>query len=125
MHQQPDPADDLDFSRLQGLLDMAGHDLAPELARRLLADLGNVAASLSCPVAGQDPVQLRAQSHILIALAGTIGAGPLTDLARDLNQMAHRGDSLGLARLRDQVRLRLERLLQGLQPFLSESLANK
>ena len=78
--------DILDLNRLHALFLLTGPDDAVELQRRLIADLSAVSNTL----AGQktaSPV-LREQSHILMALSGTIGADGLYHLATVLNDQS-------------------------------------
>lgn len=107
-----------DEPRLQALLDMAGPEVARELGRRLLADLAGVARALSAPDATGDRRLLRAQSHILIALAGTIGADSLAADARGLNSLAHQGLAADLARQTARLCQDLDRLITRLEPWL-------
>lgn len=88
-----------DGRTLADLLRMAGPEIAPTLLRQMQADLAAVrdslapalpdpAASAPAPTS-PDWLTIRAQSHILISLAGTIGATRLHSLAVDLNAAAH------------------------------------
>lgn len=83
------------------LLQLAGPDLAAELQRRLVDDLARVANCIA--VAKGDFAALQAQSHVLIALAGTAGASALHANADRLHQMAIDRDAKGLAALAPQV----------------------
>lgn len=74
--------------RLQNLLLIAGADTAPELLNRLISDLESVANGLHQGFAGPDWPAIKAQSHILISLAGIIGADALHDKAKTLNTLA-------------------------------------
>lgn len=116
---QRDPGDmpDIDLARLTALLDLAGPDTAPELAERLVADLSFVAKALALP----DRDLLRAQSHNLISLAGTIGARAIADAARRLNHLAHHGLDAELAAEAAALRSRLEGLIGRLQAWLTQS----
>jgi len=71
--------------RLVALLALAGPDNALELATRLDEDLSSIAATLTH---ADDPPVVRAQSHVLLAITGSIGADRLCDLARTLNAAA-------------------------------------
>lgn len=109
-----------DKNRLKALLTLAGPEVAPELGRRLLGDFSAVRQALSQPGSSDDRALLRAQSHILIALGGTIAAEDLTALAGSLNLLAHHGPlaevSTQLAHLRrclDDLLIDLSRFLQG------------
>ena len=74
----------LDEPAFRRLLTRAGPE-APELMRRLRADLRDVAEGLTAGFANADRLALRKHSHVLLAIAGTIGAQPIHRLALDLN----------------------------------------
>jgi len=81
------------------LVAMTGPDVAPELLRALQADLADVESRLQAQGAAENPDwdEVRAQSHVLVALAGSTGGQRLQLLAQDLNAVAHRQDRSGLA----------------------------
>lgn len=82
----------LDRARLAALIKMAGPEVAPELLGTLRADLDLVARHFAATLDRRGPpdwADLRAQSHVLIALAGSTGAPRLHQRARDLNTLAH------------------------------------
>lgn len=80
-----------DEAALLHLLGLAGPRDAQELLRRLTADLRSVAEGLIAALAARDSGALRQHSHVLIAVAGTIGAEGLARLARTINQAARSG----------------------------------
>lgn len=118
MPSAPAKASAFDETRLTALLDLAGKDLSAELARRLVSDLSDVAQALTAQAKGLDRLVIRAQSHILIALAGTIGATGLTEAARQLNQMAHSGMDRSLRQSLRQTLTLLAVLLPSLAAWL-------
>jgi HPt (histidine-containing phosphotransfer) domain-containing protein len=77
-----------DLSRLEALLRLAGPDDGAELLARLDQDLTCAAADLSAALAAGDDAALRAVTHVLVSVAGSVGAQPLSDNARHLNQLA-------------------------------------
>jgi hypothetical protein len=83
----------IDHATFDGLLALAGPEVAPELLRQLSADLAGVATALSAALGQGDPPLVRAQTHILMALAGSVGAMPLYVAAERLNRAAHTGDA--------------------------------
>jgi HPt (histidine-containing phosphotransfer) domain-containing protein len=104
----------LDEVALSRLLALAGPTDAPELMRRLMADLRDVAAGLAAGLANRDQPALRKNSHVLLAVAGTIGAQPVYQVAQLLNQCAKTDDfaaaephAVGLLQLLDRL---IERL---------------
>ena len=84
----------LDAGRVQELLGIAGPIAAAELMERLKSDLSNVGIGLGQAVGSSlDIDAIRAETHVLISLAGAIGATPLYNLATTLNAAAHRDDN--------------------------------
>jgi HPt (histidine-containing phosphotransfer) domain-containing protein len=58
----------------------------------LLSDLSTVAQGITRAVAGPDWVAIRNHSHVLISLAGTLGAAALQIEAEALNLLARQDD---------------------------------
>lgn len=83
------PAEQTDLSSLQRLARMAGPEAAAELFDKLREDLACVRAGLAQAAGAKDLPGIRKHSHVLIALAGTAGAGDLHDDAVRLNGLAH------------------------------------
>ena len=92
------PATEIDQTQFLRLLELAGPDTAAELLRRLTGDLDQVANGLLQGFATSPPDwdAVRAHTHVLIALAGVVGAVHLQHLAEAMNQQAHRCDTAGL-----------------------------
>lgn len=86
----------LDEVALVRLVALAGPDDGPELMRRLIGDVGDVFSGITTGFATQDREAMRRHSHVLIAIAGTIGAHHIYHLALHLNQCA-RDDTCGEA----------------------------
>jgi HPt (histidine-containing phosphotransfer) domain-containing protein len=90
---RPDPAALLGDGRaLADILTLAGPETAQRILRQMHADLSETAATLRPALAAANWNTIRAQSHVLISLAGTIGAMRLHALAIDLNTAAHAQD---------------------------------
>ena len=79
----------MDVARFEALLEVAGPD-RPELLERLHADLCSVRDALEQALARDDLAEVRAQTHILIAVSGAVGADRLFQLAEVLNIAAKR-----------------------------------
>ncbi|KAF0174268.1 MAG: histidine kinase [Rhodobacteraceae bacterium] len=75
--------------RFNQLLAMAGPDLAAELLDRLQEDLLRAERGLLAASHRMDWQDVRAQTHVLMALAGTAGALHLQYLAEEMNALAH------------------------------------
>jgi two-component system, OmpR family, aerobic respiration control sensor histidine kinase ArcB len=82
---------EMDRNRFEALLQAAGPEGRVEFLTHLLQDLQSVSRILARAVTGLDAAEVRAQTHILISLAGAVGADRLQDLAESLNATAHRG----------------------------------
>jgi CheY-like chemotaxis protein len=89
----------IDRARFDALLAVAGPSGIRELLQRLHEDLGAVLATLDHAVAAGDIPEIRAQTHILIALSGAVGAERLHHLAEVLNIAAKRRRVRDLAAL--------------------------
>jgi CheY-like chemotaxis protein len=81
--------DRVTFDRLWASFDTAGR---AELKARVTKDIGRAAAAVAEALRAGDAQQLRSATHVLIAVAGVIGAGKLQSLARRLNSAGHAGE---------------------------------
>lgn len=97
MQRLPTP-ERFDAARLQRLLSIVGPDQTNLFLGQLVSDLSDCETALtSC--APDDWTALRHTSHVLISLAGSVGAMALHDTSQNLNTAAHRkdpGSSAGL-----------------------------
>lgn len=110
-----DPADalpQLDQTRFDHLMQIAGPQGAAELLARLDTDLRGVARGLDRALEEADWAAVRADTHVLVALAGAVGAARLHAKAEALNRAAHRNASADCARLGRSVLILLDRLVQ-------------
>ncbi|MBF9059071.1 response regulator [Rhodobacterales bacterium HKCCSP123] len=80
----------LDVARFEALLEIAGPDGCAELLSRLHDDLSTVRAVLDSAIRDTVLSEIRAQTHILIAISGAVGAERLHRLAEVLNIAAKR-----------------------------------
>ena len=80
----------VDRTRYRRLIEIAGPEGSQELLERLSEDLRQVERGLRRAL-GADPslTEVRAQTHVLVSLAGAVGAVPLQRLAEALNAAAH------------------------------------
>ena len=81
----------VDRARFDRLMEIAGSEGAQELLERLHEDLLRVERGLRSGLADGDLAEVRAQTHVLVALAGAVGATALQHLAEAMNDAAHRG----------------------------------
>ncbi|MFQ5622539.1 MAG: ATP-binding protein [Paracoccaceae bacterium] len=70
------------------LVDAVGPDSMAELLEKVAEDMESVRAGIGEGAAAADPSQIRANTHILVSVAGVIGATKLQSLAESLNAMA-------------------------------------
>ncbi|MFN4130471.1 MAG: hypothetical protein ACK4GC_11760 [Paracoccaceae bacterium] len=85
--------DAVDRSVFEALLAMAGPEVAPELVAQMAADLRAVAEALARALTRLDWAEIRGQTHVLVALAGSAGARGLGQAAQALNRAAHEADA--------------------------------
>jgi CheY-like chemotaxis protein len=85
----PAEACTLDIRRFEALLEIAGPEGRVELLTRLLSDLQSVERGLVLGCSEPDYAMIRSQTHVLIAVAGAVGAERLMTAARALNTAAH------------------------------------
>lgn len=83
----PDPFA-IDTQVFDRLLAMAGPNIAADLVVQLHTDLFNARIGLQNAQALLDRAQLGAQSHVVIGLAGTMGAVKLQRLARQITDLS-------------------------------------
>ncbi|MHA7888415.1 response regulator [Roseicyclus sp.] len=105
----------LDVARFETLLDIAGADGCAELLSRLHDDLGAVLGALDRVIDGVDVSEIRAQTHILIAISGAVGAERLHRLAEVLNIAAKRRRVDDLSPLYRPCRAELSELIRHIE----------
>lgn len=74
-------------ARLDRLMQLAGTTGGPELMVRLTEDLARIAQSLAAAISQDARAKIRADSHSLVSIAGSIGATQLSEAARRLNHL--------------------------------------
>ena len=85
---EPEPL--VDRERYRRLIEIAGPEGTQELLERLGEDLRQVERGLARALSGApSAAEVRAQTHVLVSLAGAVGAVPLQRLAEALNAAAH------------------------------------
>ena len=92
----------IDMTVYDALCEAIGGEMMDELLEKVVGDLDAAGADLSRALEPLDTGSIRSASHILISVAGAIGATRLQNRARELNSAAHAGASDGVAvRVRD------------------------
>ena len=84
-----DTAPQIEPAHFHELLQMAGPKMAAGLLDQLQKDLRAAERGLIAAAQGPDWLEMRRQSHVMIALAGTAGASLLHRQAQTLNALAH------------------------------------
>lgn len=96
---------------LDHILDLAGPEIAPRLMGQMVLDLQSVQAGLRGAADGLDWAAMRAHSHVLISLAGTMGAVGLQADAVTLNEAAHDADGARVQALLPDLMVALAALI--------------
>ena len=119
---QPMPSrmDEAQFSRL---LQLAGPVDGAELLQRLTEDLRKADVALATAIPAADLSAVRETTHVLIAVAGAIGAAGLAEAARQLNSAAQLSDSPLPADVTALVRADLAALRKLVQRWASDGAA--
>ncbi len=86
------PDADIDLDTYKGLQDIIGPDSMLELLEKVRVDMADVNTGILDGVARQDVAPIRAKTHILISVAGAIGAVNLQHIAEALNATAKTKD---------------------------------
>ncbi len=93
----PAAADDADFSRcvdravFEELRDAIGPEMIGELLSRVRIDIAEQREAISAAIASDDLPAMRRATHVLISVAGAVGAVPLQRMAEELNRVANDG----------------------------------
>ncbi|MDO9523933.1 MAG: response regulator [Gemmobacter sp.] len=109
------------LSHFERLMEVAGPESGPELLRRLQEDLRHVERRTVAALSDPDWSELRSQTHVLIALAGAVGAQRLQHCAESLNAAAHRRDGQELDRRAPQMMSLLDDLIHFVSQRILES----
>lgn len=103
------PIDPITFDQL---MQIAGPETVPDLLNQVLSDLLDIRTALDMAIPKLDWTQIRQQSHILISVAGSLGADSLLRRAEELNRHAHSKDGQALDALTPIVRDEIAALMQ-------------
>lgn len=101
----------MDTDRLERLLEAAGEAGSAELLDRVVEDLSTVLEALDKGIAEGVVADIRAQTHILVAISGAVGADRLCQMAEVLNIAAKRRKMDQSAQIYAHLRLDLVDLL--------------
>lgn len=101
----------IDIAPLERLLHLSGATGAPVLIAALLDDLQTTRVGLDAAWNGPDFAVLRANAHVLIALAGTIGDIDLQVLAQSLFANSHAQNRVDLMDMKPKTMAGLSDLI--------------
>jgi CheY-like chemotaxis protein len=116
----PDDATPVEALRLRRLLEMSGEADREELLSRLEIDLCAARDGLRPAQGVVSGKEIRAITHILVALAGAIGAETLHENAKALNRAAHHEEDDRVEALRLRTLAQLDRLIPIVQSHKEE-----
>lgn len=100
-----------DRATFDHLIDIAGPESAQELLTRLASDLRRAERGLFAGLATADRASIRAETHVLIALAGAVGATALLRLSEALNASAQRRDDPSRENLGRETLAQIDKLI--------------
>ena len=95
----------------EALLGLAGPEAAQELLSRMIADLSRVERGLVAGLSAPTFAAVQTESHVLLSVAGAVGAGRLQELARELCAAARREDSVAMQLIGRSVLTQIDRLI--------------
>lgn len=127
--ENPPPATDpagLDPAVLEGLIALAGPELAPALLSQIRIDLREAGEGIASGIERADWEQIRRHSHVLISVAGSVGAMALHHRAEAVNSAAHAADLDALRHLAADIGPAIARIndrLAGLAPPGADQIA--
>lgn len=101
----------MDDERFAQLLRIAGPEGRRELLSRLTTDLADAERGLVHGLAALDSAEVRGHTHVLIALAGAVGAVRLQKCCDALNAAVHRQDNTALSELGQEALKLLDQLI--------------
>ena len=113
-HPVPKAIRAIDTTPLRNLLTMAGPANAPAIIAAFLDDLKSTEFGLDPAWNGPDCAALRLHSHVLIALAGTVGDDDLHATAQQLNALARGQDLVKIRAMKAQTMRGLAELISTL-----------
>ena len=114
----PQTLREIDISPLRNILEMAGPANQQALIAAFLDDLKSTEFGLDHAWSGPDCAALRLHSHVLIALAGTVGDTDLQAEAQNLNELARDRDLVKIEAMKVRTMRGLKDLIATLVTFI-------
>lgn len=99
-----------DGAALRAILDLAGPETGARILVQMETDLATTMTALQATLSPPDFRTIRAQSHVLISIVGTIGAMEMHAVAVRLNEAAHAEDLATCTTLTAQLAADADRL---------------
>lgn len=110
----------VDHSVIDMLAASIGAEKMTELLQKVGSDLRNVRSGISSGIDAKDTNAIRAASHVLISVAGAIGANRTQHLAEALNRAAHADDASELSRMSRTCMTSIDDLLEVVEKRLRD-----
>ncbi|QPH55127.1 response regulator [Pontivivens ytuae] len=104
----------LDLTVFRPMAEMMGEPMVGTLLEQVETDLAGALETLDSAVRGRDVAVIRAQSHVLTGVAGTIGGMRLRSIARTMNRAAHDGDFVTISSCFTQLPVEISALIQAI-----------
>jgi len=109
-----------DNAALRDILAIAGTETTLRILRQVGIDFATVEARIAPALAARDWTAIRAETHVLMSVAGTIGATRLQTLAQDTNHAAHARAIPQIEALTDPLLQELARMIATLASHLPQ-----
>lgn len=95
----------------ENLAASVGEMSMPELLRRVANDLAEAKTAITAAAASDDADQMHRASHVLCAIAGSLGAVRLESQAERLNCLANEEDAAGTRKMAEEILPELGRVI--------------
>lgn len=110
----------VDMEVFEGLRAAFAGDTFVELTHRIDSDISSARDRIEAAFGAQDMQEMRAASHILISVAGVVGATLLQNLAQCLNSAGHDSDIASVERVGPQLLAEASRVVDFVKTSRSE-----
>lgn len=107
-----------DNAALRDILAIAGPETTLRILRQVGIDFATVERRITPALAARDWTSIRAETHVLMSVAGTIGATALQSLAQNTNHAAHARDATQIDGLTPDLLQELARMIALLDTHL-------
>jgi len=111
----------IDQDVFDGLADAIGPEAMSELLEKVATDVQSARGRLERALGSSDLAEMRAATHILISVAGAVGATRVQGIARSMNASGHSGDLTDLQGSSDRLLAEIAALLTDLSARQGET----